>query len=116
MRGINIPAAEFVAAGRGARRCKIRQSSERLAHLLEKLPTILTLKQRGYSVLRIARRLPVNRKGVDRVLKLRAEGQVPSRAEARAEVPIEKRGKKDVAPRQGRVGVGKPGCSAGVDD
>jgi hypothetical protein len=90
-----------VAAGRGARRCKIRQSSERLAHLLEKLPTILTLKQRGYSVLRIARHLQVNRKSVARVLKLHAEGKVRSRASALAEVPIERRGKKDVAPRQG---------------
>jgi DNA invertase Pin-like site-specific DNA recombinase len=64
------------------------------AHVLEKLPTVLRLKRQGYSVLRVARHLTVNRKGVDRVLKLRAEGKVRGRAEALAEVPIERRGKK----------------------
>jgi hypothetical protein len=82
--------------------------------MLEKLPTILLLKQQGYSMLKIARALQVSRKRVTRLLKLHAEGRVEGRAEVLAEAPVERRGKKHIAARQSWAGSRRPGRATGV--
>jgi putative DNA-invertase from lambdoid prophage Rac len=63
-------------------------------HILDLVPTILMMQKNGYSVLRMARDLKVERKSISRVLAMIAAGEpLRSRAEMLKEVPQEKRGK-----------------------